>query len=207
MTFLDKLRFIHFKYKYKKLNAHNKTEPLDFIDITKLSIGKKTYGDLKIINQSPDQNIRLEIGSYCSIASGVKFILGGEHHLSTLSTYPFKAQLFGIGQEANSKGSIVIKDDVWIGLNSIICSGVTIGQGAVIAAGSIVTKSVPPYAIVGGNPAKIIKYRFEQNMIDKLLQIDIVKLLDSFTKDDIELLYQNLTEENLDKLIKLKMDF
>lgn len=205
MTFLDKLRFIHFKKKYRKLNSHNKTEPLDFIDLSKLKIGKNTYGDIKVINQSPDETLNLKIGSYCSIATGVKFILGGEHNLSTLSTYPFKAQLFEMGHEAKSKGSIIINDDVWIGLNAIICSGVTIGQGAVIAAGAIVTKDVPPYAIVGGNPAKIIKYRFEQRIIDKLLKIDIVKLLDSFSKVDIDLLYQNLTEDSLDKIISEKL--
>ena len=72
-----------------------------------------------------------------------------------------------------AKGDIVVGDDVWIGENAIVCSGVTIGQGAIVAAGAIVTKDIEPYAIVGGNPAKVIKYRFNENIRKKLIQINI----------------------------------
>ena len=202
MTFLDKLRFIKFRYKYKKQNAANFTEPADCIDLNTLKIGKKSYGTIKVLNQSTMNDIKLEIGSYCSIAKGVTFILGGEHNLSTLSTYPFKSQILKQGKEAKSKGSIIIKDDVWIGYNAVICSGITIGQGAVIAAGSIVTKNVPPYAIVGGNPAKIIKYRFSENIIHKLLETNISELFDKMCKQDIEKLYTEINETNIDELLK-----
>ena len=202
MTLLNKFRFCYFKLKYRKVNFHNKTRPLDFIDLTKLSIGKNTYGEIKVLDQSPRNDIKLEIGNYCSIAKGVTFILGGEHNLSTLSTYPFKSQILKQGKEAKSKGSIIIKDDVWIGYNAVICSGITIGQGAVIAAGSIVTKNVPPYAIVGGNPAKIIKYRFSENIIHKLLETNISELFDKMCKQDIEKLYTEINETNIDELLK-----
>lgn len=87
-----------------------------------------------------------------------------------------------LGKDAFSKGDIIVDDDVWIGYGATIMSGVHIGQGAVVAAGAVVTKDVPPYAIVGGVPAKVIKYRFEPEMIEELLKVDYSKL----TKEDIE---------------------
>ena len=98
-------------------------------------------------------------------------------------------RLFGEEREAGSKGNIVIKDDVWIGQNAIICSGVTVGQGAVVAAGAIVTKNVEPYAIVAGNPAKVIKYRFEKELRESLINIDIVELFDGFKASEVDDIY------------------
>ena len=140
------------------------------------------------------------IGNYFSIAPGVQFLLGGEHNLDTVSTYPFKVKVFGEEREAGSKGDIVVKDDVWIGQNAIICSGVTIGQGAVVAAGAVVTKNVEPYAIVGGNPAKFIKWRLDESLRKKLENIDVAELFDKFTKDDLPFVYSRLNEEIFDKL-------
>ena len=118
--------------------------------------------------------------------------------------YPFKEKNFGLENEALSKGDIIIGDDVWMGTNALICSGVKIGQGAVIAAGSIVTKDVEPYSIVGGNPAKLIKYRFDEPIRKKLCSIDIIKLLDSFTKEDMELMFKDLDEKTLEEILKNK---
>ena len=123
--------------------------------------------------------------------------------MNTISTYPFKEKNFGAVNEALSKGDIIIGDDVWFGTNALICSGVKIGQGAVIAAGAVVTKDVEPYAIVGGNPAKLIKYRFSEPLRKRLCNIDLVKLYDKFTKEDIDLIYSDLNEETLDKLERL----
>ncbi|MDE6350288.1 MAG: antibiotic acetyltransferase, partial [Treponemataceae bacterium] len=128
--------------------------------------------------------------------------LGGEHNLDTISTYPFKVKVFGAEREAGSKGDIVVKDDVWIGQNAIVCSGVTIGQGAVVAAGAVVTKNVEPYAIVGGNPAKFIKWRLDENLRKKLKKIDVAALVDTFTKDDMPAVYSKLDEEKLEALLK-----
>ncbi|MFI3284164.1 MAG: CatB-related O-acetyltransferase [Erysipelotrichaceae bacterium] len=115
----------------------------------------------------------LYIGSFCSIVEGVVFMLCCDHPINHLSTFPFKTKcLKSTVPEVCSKGNILVHDDVWIGLNAIIMSGIEIGQGAIIAAGSVVTKNVPPYAIVGGNPAKILKYRFSKSVIDELLNID-----------------------------------
>ena len=99
-------------------------------------------------------------------------------------------------------GNIIVNDDVWICEGAIICSGVTIGQGAVIAAGAVVTKDVEPYAIVGGNPARVIKYRFNEKLRQRLCEIDIEKLFSSFSKDDMTLVYKDLTEEILNNIME-----
>ncbi|MBD2328712.1 CatB-related O-acetyltransferase [Alkalinema sp. FACHB-956] len=121
---------------------------------------------------------RLIIGKFCAIATGVKFIMNGANHkLDSISTYPFP--IFGQGWELYldqmlnlpSRGDTVIGNDVWIGYESVIMPGVQIGDGAVIAAKSVVVKEVPPYTIVGGNPARPIRQRFSEAEVAKLLEI------------------------------------
>jgi virginiamycin A acetyltransferase len=120
----------------------------------------------------------LMIGKFCAIATGVKFIMNGANHkLDGISTYPFP--IFGHGWEAEleqllnlpSRGDTVIDNDVWIGYESTIMPGVKVADGAVIAAKSVVVKDVPPYCIVGGNPAQVIRQRFSDAEIAKLLEI------------------------------------
>ena len=120
---------------------------------------------------------KLIIGKFCMIASDVKFIMNGANHLSdAISTYPFA--IFGNGWENAmegksypNKGDIVIGNDVWIGYNATIMAGVNVGDGAIIATNATVVKDVAPYSIVGGNPAKEIRKRFDQEKIDKLLKV------------------------------------
>ena len=112
---------------------------------------------------------------------------------------------FGYDREASCKGDIIVKDDVWICTNSIICSGVTIGQGAIVAAGSVVTKDVEPYAVVGGNPAKIIKYRFDDVLRKKLCQINVSSVFDHFESKDLEKIYSDLDERILNDLVKERL--
>jgi virginiamycin A acetyltransferase len=120
---------------------------------------------------------KLIIGKFCMIASDVKFIMNGANHLTNaFTTYPFS--IFGNGWENAmegkkypQKGDIVIGNDVWIGYNATIMAGVTIGDGAIIATNSTVIKDVPPYAMVGGNPANVIKKRFSDDIIEKLLDL------------------------------------
>jgi virginiamycin A acetyltransferase len=119
---------------------------------------------------------RLVIGRFCSIASGAQFILnGGNHHTATVSSYPFG--IFGGGWEAAMpetwphKGDITIGNDVWIGYSAAILPGVTIGDGAVVAALSVVASDVPPYAIVAGNPARIVRKRHDEADIALLLDL------------------------------------
>lgn len=127
----------------------------------------------------PEFGDKLVIGKFCALASGVTFIMGSANHrMSSISTYPFN--VFGGAWAENTpshlsqlpfKGDIVIGNDVWIGRNSVIMSGVHIGDGAIIAAYSVVTKNVAPYTIVGGNPATVIKKRFDEELIALLLEL------------------------------------
>jgi acetyltransferase-like isoleucine patch superfamily enzyme len=160
--------------------------------MSKIQIGKRTYGEVNALTYGSSGEY-LCIGNYCSIAGNVKFILGGNHNYKSFSTYPFNAKIGDKKAEAYTKGPIIIKDDVWIGENSTILSGVTIEQGAIVSAGSVVTKNVPPYAIVGGVPSRIIKYRFSKAVIDELLKIDFSKI------DDIDYLNnKDLFTKNID---------
>ena len=119
---------------------------------------------------------RLVIGRFCSIACGAKFVMNGANHrLDALSTYPFSVLGAAWNDSASSadswtnKGDITIGNDVWIGFEAVVLAGVTIGDGAVIGARAVVTKDVPPYGIVGGVPARLIRKRFDDTTIERLL--------------------------------------
>lgn len=124
----------------------------------------------------PEFGDKLRIGKFCALASGVKFIMGpANHRINSASTYPFA--VFGGAWAADipphlaqlpRKGDIIIGNDVWIGRESIIMPGVTIGDGAIVASYSVVVKDVPPYTVAGGNPAKVIKKRFDDTLIELL---------------------------------------
>ncbi len=111
----------------------------------------------------------ITIGKFCSLARYVS-IQESNHKTARLSTYHFSSNIFNhrVDSDLASKGSIVICNDVWIGAHVNVLSGVTIGNGAVIGAGSVVTTNVPPYAIVGGNPARVLKYRFSPEIIEQV---------------------------------------
>ncbi|WP_308444565.1 CatB-related O-acetyltransferase [Laribacter hongkongensis] len=140
----------------------------------KYSYGLATYG-MPIIEDYGSE-AALQIGSYCSIAYGVRIFLGGNHRVDWVSTYPFpmmfdNENVSSIEGCSVSKGGVFIGNDVWIGSCAVIMSGVSVGDGAVIAANAVVTKDIPPYAVVAGNPAKIVKFRFPPEVIDSLLEI------------------------------------
>lgn len=199
----DRLKLKFFQRKFRKENRHNFMQIANICDLSHIKIGRNSYGVINLIDCSPDDT-KLIIGNYCSIAGGTIFLLGGEHNLNTISTYPFKVLVFGEEREAGSKGDIVVKDDVWIGQNAIICSGVTIGQGAVVAAGAVVTKDVESYTIVGGNPARLIRYRFDENLRKEMEQTDIASLFDRFKKEDMPLVYSRLDYDVLEKILNYR---
>lgn len=118
---------------------------------------------------------KLTIGNYCSIAEEVTFLLSVDHPTNHLFIYPFKA-MYEDTPCATTKGDIIIEDDVWLGYRSTILSGVRIGKGAIVAAGAVVSKDVPPYAIVGGVPARVLKYRFSETVIKELIDDELSSL-------------------------------
>jgi len=122
-------------------------------------VGEYTYWGVNFLVKPFYEGNVLTIGKYCSISDDVTILLGGEHMTDVISTYPFY-DLLHIGNKTSaSKGDVHIGNDVWIGYRATILSGVRIGDGAVVGAGAVVVKDVPPYAIVAGNPAKIIRER------------------------------------------------
>ncbi len=175
-------------------------------------IGDYTYYDDPEDSENFERNVlyhfpfigdRLIIGKFCALARGVKFIMNGANHkLNGFSTYPF--YIFGNGWEKvmpqpgdlSYKGDTVIGNDVWMGYEAIVMPGVQIGDGAIVAAKSVVVRDVAPYTIVGGNPAKPIRQRFEPDIIHALLEIswwnwDIEKItrnLETIVAADIETL-------------------
>ena len=132
-----------------------------------------------VLYQYPINQDKLIIGKFCSIACGAKFIFNSANHkLSSISTYPFPIffEEWGLNVKDitaawDNKGDIVIGNDVWIGYEAVILSGVSIGDGAVIGTHAVVTKDVPPYTIVGGVPAKPIRKRFQREIVDAMLKI------------------------------------
>lgn len=157
-----------------------------------------------VLYQYPINNDKLIIGKFCSIACKAKFLMtSGQHTLKSLSTYTFPIfyeewdlDVKNIVDAWDNKGDIIIGNDVWIGYDAIIMAGVKIGDGAIIGTRAVVTKDVPAYTIVGGVPAKVIKKRFNDNVISKLLKI---KWWD-WSYDKINENIQHIQSGNIDKL-------
>lgn len=186
--------------KWRKRNRHNFTIINTNFNFSSVDVGVKSYGSLNVYTYGSEGE-HLSIGNYVSIAPNVYFILGGNHKYTSFSTFPYKVFVFGEEKEALSKGPIIVEDDVWIGMGSIILSGVRLGQGSVVAAGSVVTKDVPNYAIVAGNPAIVIKYRFDEEIISILNQLDFSKINDEILWENKNILYEELKHDNCKKLI------
>lgn len=159
-------------------------------------IGRGTYSSNLRVSRRKEGAI-LKIGAFCSIASGVEILLGGEHRIDWVTTYPFNymwAAARHIKGHPKTKGNVEIGNDVWIGRNVLILSGVKIADGAVIGARAVVSKDVPPYAVVAGNPAVVLKNRFDEATIQRLLNIRwwdwddtrIEKALPMILSNDIE---------------------
>lgn len=184
--------------EWREKNTHNDVylkAPFpdnSLIDI--VTVGNLSSGIVNV-NYYKTGDEYLSIGNMCSIATDSKFILGGEHHQNCLSTMIEAMPGF-------SKGHIIVDDDVWIGSGATVMSGVHIGQGCIVAAGSLVTKDTPPYSIVGGVPAKVIGMRFPKSIADKLLSIDFKKITKDNLKEHLELLRIPLDENNVDEIVK-----
>lgn len=159
----------------------------NFIKASNIFVGDYTYFDdrkfgpekfeeYNVLYNYDFSKVKLVIGKFCALAAEVRFIMTGDHKLDGISTYPFP--IFGHGwenaynvHELPVKGDIIVGNDVWFGYDSLVKNGVTIGNGAIIAARAVVVKDVPAYSIVAGNPAKVVKMRFDPKTIDRLEKI------------------------------------
>jgi len=168
-----------------------------------MEIGQYTYGynNIRICYTHPGE--KLTVGKFCSIGKNLQIYLGGNHNMNWVTTFPFGHILqqefdnFNGDGHPSSKGSIEIRNDVWIGDNVTIMSGVTIGDGCVIANNSHVIKNAKPYSLIGGNPAKFIKFRFTEKQIESLLHIKWWDL----DKDIINTISPLLCSDNIDNCI------
>lgn len=174
----------------KRVYPKSQVQPGCYFPLEILKTGKYSYGIININWNSTESKV--VIGNWCSIAPDVTFVINSEHLTDAVSTYPFKVKILGSSTpEAGTRGDIVLEDDVWIGYRATILDGVTIGQGAIAAAGAVVTKDVPPYAIVGGVPAKVIRYRYPQPVIDVMLQVDWSLVDEEFVREHVDELYKH----------------
>lgn len=159
----------------------------NFVKASNIHIGDYTYFDdprngpekfeeYNVLYNYMLSRVKLVIGKFCAIAADTRFIMTGNHKLDAISTYPFP--IFQQGWEkafdfsdVPIKGDIIVGNDVWFGYDSLIMNGVSIGDGAIIATRAVVVKDVPPYSIVAGNPAKVVKKRFDDETIHRLQKI------------------------------------
>lgn len=141
--------------------------------------GPEKFVERCVLHHYPFVGDKLIIGRFCAIAERTRFIMNGANHaMSGFSTYPFN--IFGHGWEegfdvktweAENRGDTIVGNDVWIGMEAVILPGIKIGDGAIVAAKSVVTHDVPPYAVVAGNPARMVKMRFDENTVERLLKL------------------------------------
>ena len=174
-----------------------------------LEIGRHTYG-YPTIDSYEGSEARVIIGHFCSISPGVVMITGGIHPVEWVSTFPFRTQWNLEGARAGgtpaTRGDIIIGSDVWIGTDAMILSGVSIGHGAVIAARSVISRDIPPYAVVAGAPAKVVRYRFDEDAIKKLLEIKWWEWDDGRIREAVSLLSIPNVNEFLRKYYKYSPD-
>lgn len=141
--------------------------------------GPEKFVEKCVLHHYPFIGDKLIIGRFCAIAEGTRFIMNGANHaMSGFSTYPFN--IFGHGWEEGfdvatwekeNRGDTLVGNDVWIGMEAVMMPGISIGDGAIVGAKSVVTHDVPPYAIVAGNPARVVKMRFDDATISRLLKV------------------------------------
>ena len=178
---------------------------------SQIAVGRFSYGHKNLLIRQWKEGANLEIGAFCSLATNITIYLGGNHRTDWITTFPFghkyQNELGGedIVGHPSTKGDVIIGNDVWIGSGVTIMSGIKIGDGSVISANTCVVKDVPPYHIVGGNPSQIIKKRFDDEIIELLLELKwwnlplaTIKSMNKYlcSKPDVQLLVELLNLKN-----------
>jgi acetyltransferase-like isoleucine patch superfamily enzyme len=202
----DFYRYIKNK-KRAKQDVNKDKDRIEIISGVEVKVGKFTYGTewVNILKWS-DSDLHVEIGRFCSISYGLRIFTGGNHRKDWITTYPFghvpptSEFILPVKGHPQCNLPVIIENDVWIGRDVTLMSGVTIGNGAVIAANSHVVRSIPPYAIAGGNPAKIIGYRFDDGLISKLLELQWWNLPDEKIYQSVNILCAPPTEQSIREL-------
>lgn len=190
-----------FKKELKNKFPKSNVKPKEIIALENISFGEYSYGEPLILRYG-NINEGLQIGKYVSIAREVVILLGGAHNINTITTFPMKTYFSNKKENMITKETI-IEDDVWIGYGVKILSGVKIGKGVIVAAGAVVTKDLEPYGIYGGVPAKLIRYRFPEEIRNRLLKIDFNDFENIDFEKSINLFYEKLTIEKLDQIENL----
>ncbi|MGY2991553.1 MULTISPECIES: CatB-related O-acetyltransferase [Mesorhizobium] len=187
------LRGLRIKLGLKK----NPLPPLPGVEI-----GRHTYGLVKNSFWGSHEKSPIRIGSFCSVGPGVLFLGAAEHRVDTVTSYPLRIVDGKIrnGAEAFSKGPTTVGHDVWFGARCIILGGVTIGNGAVLGAGSIISRDIPPYAVAVGNPARVIRYRFTPDIIERLQSSQWWNWSDDLIRERLAILTAMDAEHFLDAL-------
>lgn len=157
-----------------------------------IQIGRHCVGTPMILSWRRDE--KLVIGDFCMFAYNTTVLLGGEHDLDRVTSFPLVTRVLNVQSyiDTASKGPVIIGNDVWVCVGATILSGVTIGDGAIVAAGSVVTQDVPPYAIVGGVPARVLRFRYSKEQIKKLLDISWWNWSKQEIADNIDFLYGDI---------------
>lgn len=197
-------QFAKFKKQWRRRNRHNNTVPCNIFPTEIVTVGNGTYGELHVHSYLPEAE-SLQIGNYVSIAPEVHFILGGNHRTDTLFPFPLKSRVLHAHctEDAGSRGAVVVEDEAWIGYGATILSGVRIGKGAVVGARAVVTGDVPPYSIVAGNPARVVRRRLPEAVIEKVRGISLNDVPESEWKDLLDVFYTPLNENtDIDNLLK-----
>lgn len=180
-------------------NYYNFVVQQRLVKAGRVILGPHIYG-VPIIKHYPYDETKLVVGSYSSLSETAIVMLGGDHNAARVTTYPLRIVwgMDGAGEEPyEPSGDTIIGSDVWLTQRTFVRSGVRIGDGAVIAAGAVVTKDVPPFAIVAGNPARVIRYRHAPEQIEALLQIKWWNWPDADVREAVPL----LSETDVDAFI------
>ncbi len=197
----NQIDLVAFRKEWRLQNIDNGTTAKNKFNKSIVSVGEGTYGALSVIGfGNPKEG--LSIGRYCSIAGDVTFLLGGEHCVGRITTYPYEHHILKRDESGYTptKGPIIIEDDVWICHGATILSGVRIGKGAVIGARAIISKDVPPYAIVVGDGI-IKRYRFSSDISNIVKKVDLSRIKE-MDKEKQDYLMKNIVDDSNIVLIK-----
>ena len=186
------------RYLWFAQNPANETSAVNRFRRSHVTVGEYSYGPLFVVDGSGPG--RLTIGAYCSIAEGVTFVLNGDHPLDRLMTFPLRAFVLGDDEPVLTRGDINVEDDVWIGHGATVLSGVRLGRGSVVAAGSVVTRDVEDYDIVAGAPARRLRERVSKDLHPRLRDVDVRALSTAFVRENLALLETRLDDEVLNEI-------